>query len=64
MGLRRGAPVPLLDQLTFLIVAFLLVSLTFQIPLEYAIVLLILTPLIHLTTNIISHLMGLKKVPW
>jgi CDP-2,3-bis-(O-geranylgeranyl)-sn-glycerol synthase len=64
IGLRRGAPVPLLDQLTFLIVAFLLTSLVFQIPLEYAIILLILTPLIHLTTNIISHLMGLKKVPW
>lgn len=64
IGLRRGAPVPLLDQLTFLIVAFLLVSLTFQIPLEYAIILLVLTPLIHLTTNIVGHLMGLKKVPW
>jgi CDP-2,3-bis-(O-geranylgeranyl)-sn-glycerol synthase len=64
MGLRRGAPVPLLDQLTFLIVAFLLVSLTFQIPLEYVIILLILTPLIHLTTNIISYLVGLKQVPW
>jgi CDP-2,3-bis-(O-geranylgeranyl)-sn-glycerol synthase len=64
MGLRRGAPVPLLDQLMFLIVALLLVSLTYQVPLEYVIILLILTPLIHLTSNIISYLLGLKKVPW
>ncbi len=64
IGLKRGAPLPVLDQLAFLVVALLLVSLTFQIPLEYAVILLIVTPLIHLTTNIISYLVGLKKVPW
>jgi CDP-2,3-bis-(O-geranylgeranyl)-sn-glycerol synthase len=64
MRLERGAPVPLLDQLAFLIVAFVLVSFSFPFQLEYAIILFILTPLIHVAANTISYLIGLKKVPW
>ncbi|WXG45729.1 MAG: CDP-2,3-bis-(O-geranylgeranyl)-sn-glycerol synthase [Candidatus Atabeyarchaeum deiterrae] len=64
MGLRRGAPAPFLDQLTFLFGAFVFVSLTFPFQAEYALILVVLTPLIHLVTNMVSYLMGLKKVPW
>jgi CDP-2,3-bis-(O-geranylgeranyl)-sn-glycerol synthase len=64
IGLRRGAPAPLLDQLSFLLGAFILVSFSFPFQVEYAIILVILTPLIHLAANMISYLMGLKKVPW
>jgi CDP-2,3-bis-(O-geranylgeranyl)-sn-glycerol synthase len=64
IGLIRGAPAPLLDQLTFLIGALLLVSLVFPFQWEYAIILIIATPLIHLVANAFSCLLGLKKVPW
>jgi CDP-2,3-bis-(O-geranylgeranyl)-sn-glycerol synthase len=64
MGFKRGAPAPILDQLTFLVGAFVLVSLVFPFQWEYAVILLIATPLIHLAANAASHLLGLKKVPW
>jgi len=64
MGFKRGAPVPVLDQLTFLVGAFIVVSFLFPFQLEYAIILFILTPLIHVVANIVSYLLGLKKVPW
>jgi CDP-2,3-bis-(O-geranylgeranyl)-sn-glycerol synthase len=64
MGLKRSAPAPLIDQLTFLIVAFLLVSFVFPFQWEYALILFIATPLIHLATNTFSYLLGLKRVPW
>jgi CDP-2,3-bis-(O-geranylgeranyl)-sn-glycerol synthase len=64
LGFNRGAPLPLLDQLTFLVGAFALVSIVFPFQWEYAVVLLIATPLIHLAANAISYLLGLKKVPW
>jgi CDP-2,3-bis-(O-geranylgeranyl)-sn-glycerol synthase len=64
IGLERGSPVPLLDQLTFLVGALTLVSLVFPFQLEYALVLLIATPLIHLAANAISYFLGLKRVPW
>jgi CDP-2,3-bis-(O-geranylgeranyl)-sn-glycerol synthase len=64
IGLRRGAPAPLLDQLAFLLGALIVVSFSFPFQLEYAIILVILTPLIHLAANMISYLIGLKKVPW
>jgi len=64
MGIRRGSPAPLLDQLTFLLGALILVSFSFPFQVEYAIILFILTPLIHLAANMVSYLIGLKKVPW
>ncbi|WXG43084.1 MAG: CDP-2,3-bis-(O-geranylgeranyl)-sn-glycerol synthase [Promethearchaeati archaeon SRVP18_Atabeyarchaeia-1] len=64
MGFRRGAPAPVLDQLTFLVVAFALVSFVFPVPWEYVIILVVATPLIHLLTNGLSYLLGLKRVPW
>ena len=64
MGFARGAPLPLFDQLTFLVGAFVLVSFVFPFQLEFAVFLLIATPLIHLAANAVSYLLGLKKVPW
>lgn len=64
MGMKGGAPAPLLDQLTFLLGALILVSFIFAFQLEYAIILVILTPLIHLAANATSYLIGIKRVPW
>lgn len=64
LNLKRGAPAPLIDQITFLIFAFLFASILIIVPLEYVIILIPLTLGMHLLTNFISWLIGLKKVPY
>ncbi len=64
LGIERGAPAPLLDQLNFVIGGLALVSLVGQIPLSYILVLLLITPFGHLSVNIIGYKLKLKKVPW
>lgn len=64
LNLKRGAPAPLLDQITFLVFAFLFASIFIIVPLEYVIILIPLTLGMHLLTNFISWVMGLKKVPY
>ncbi|AKB11868.1 CDP-diglyceride synthetase [Methanosarcina thermophila] len=70
MGLKRGAPLPFVDQLDFVIGAWVFTYLTAPewfisnfTPL-IMIIILITTPLMHLTTNIIGYLTGIKKEPW
>jgi len=64
IGLRRGAPAPLLDQLDFLIVAFIFVSFVYSIDVFIIITLIILTPIIHLIANVIGYIAKVKKQPW
>ncbi|WP_287585393.1 CDP-2,3-bis-(O-geranylgeranyl)-sn-glycerol synthase [Candidatus Borrarchaeum sp.] len=65
LNLKRGAPAPVLDQITFLVFAFLFALLIIRpIPLEYVIFLIPLTLGLHLFTNFISWLIGIKKVPY
>ncbi|MCW3133698.1 MAG: CDP-2,3-bis-(O-geranylgeranyl)-sn-glycerol synthase [Methanophagales archaeon] len=69
-GLKRGAPLPLVDQLDFVGGAWLLLFLfarewfidTFSA--EIIITVVIITPLLHLLTNYIGFKMGRKGVPW
>ena len=69
-GRARGAPFPLVDQLDFLVVALLagLVAdpawmlATFDVLL--LVVVVILTPVLHVTTNGIAYVTGLKAEPW
>ena len=69
-GIDRGGEWFLVDQLDFVVGALLLTLLfdpiwmlnTMTIPL--LIVILVLTPLLHRTVNIIGYKLGLKKVPW
>jgi CDP-2,3-bis-(O-geranylgeranyl)-sn-glycerol synthase len=69
-GLKRGAPLPLVDQLDFVGGAWLLLFLfarewfvkTFSV--EIIITVIIITPLLHLLTNYIGFKMGRKGVPW
>ncbi|MGC8631524.1 MAG: CDP-2,3-bis-(O-geranylgeranyl)-sn-glycerol synthase [Thermoprotei archaeon] len=65
LGLKRGDPAPILDQLDFVIgglgIAWLL-GYTFSL---YAIlIVMVATPFFHLLTNAIAYLLGLKSVPW
>jgi CDP-2,3-bis-(O-geranylgeranyl)-sn-glycerol synthase len=69
-GRERGAPAPLLDQLGFVVVALGLTLAvapawtlaTFTLPVLAFVVLL--TPLVHVLTNVGAYLLGLKEEPW
>jgi len=59
-----GAPMPIIDQLDFVLGA-LLFSLPFRPPSpEVLACVLVLTPAIHLATNYGAYKLGLKKEPW
>ncbi|WP_458207480.1 CDP-2,3-bis-(O-geranylgeranyl)-sn-glycerol synthase [Haladaptatus sp. NG-SE-30] len=69
-GRRRGASFPGVDQLDFVVMALLFTSLsapewtldTFSLPVLTVVVLV--TPLLHLTTNVVAYVLGLKNEPW
>ena len=69
-GRSRGAAFPGLDQLDFLVGALVLTTLaattwfvaTFTLPVLATA--LVLTPLLHVTTNVIAYGAGLKSEPW
>lgn len=64
LGRPRGTPVPLLDQLDFLAGAFLLAALAVPVKIEWVLLMAVLTPLFHLTANLIGFRLGVKKTPW
>lgn len=69
-GRERGAPFPGVDQYDFVVGALLLAWLaapawfadTFTIPVVVAV--LVLTPVLHVTTNRAAYRLGLKDEPW
>jgi CDP-2,3-bis-(O-geranylgeranyl)-sn-glycerol synthase len=63
-GLERGARVPVLDQLDFLVGGFLVATLFVSLSMEAIFLLIIITPAIHFLTNVIGHKLGAKEVPW
>jgi CDP-2,3-bis-(O-geranylgeranyl)-sn-glycerol synthase len=69
-NLPRGAPAPVLDQLGFILVALLFIYLfNLAVPLltltvEVFFAVLVVTPFIHITANVILFLLGKKKEPW
>ena len=70
LGLKRGAPMPVIDQLDFVFGAWLFTYI--MAPTWFAahftasivIVVLVLTPVLHLSTNIIGYFIGVKNEPW
>ncbi|MGC9137001.1 CDP-2,3-bis-(O-geranylgeranyl)-sn-glycerol synthase [Caldivirga sp.] len=66
LGLRRGEPAPLLDQLDFLLASLLALYLIDPsiLPAPVAVTAIIITPPIHLATNAGAYLLGLKSEPW
>jgi CDP-2,3-bis-(O-geranylgeranyl)-sn-glycerol synthase len=70
VGLKRGAPFPLVDQLDFVAGAWLLLFLFARewfidfFPLNIIIAIIIITPLLHLLTNYLGFKIGKKQVPW
>lgn len=62
LGIGRGKPAPLLDQLDFLIVALILVSFVVELSLSFIVIAIVLTLMIHLFANTCAYLLGLKDV--
>ncbi len=64
LNMKRGAKAPLLDQLDFLIGAFIFSAIVMPINWYYFAILIVLTPVVHLGANFAGWKMGLKKEPW
>ena len=62
LGIGRGKPAPILDQLDFIIVALIFVSLVVEVNWLFIILALLMTLIIHLLTNTGAYLLGLKDV--
>lgn len=69
-GRQRGAAVPGLDQLDFVAGALALAALLAPewfaraLPVARILVVVVLTPVLHVGTNAIAHWLGLKDEPW
>jgi len=64
LNLKPGKPLPISDQIDFVLVA-LLFSLAVQPPpLIEALIIILLTAPIHILVNLMAYLLRLKKTPW
>jgi len=62
IGIGRGRPAPILDQLDFIAGALILASLYTTISLDTIIIIAVLTFILHIITNMIAYLIGMKDV--
>lgn len=61
---KQGAPVPILDQLNFVIGAIIFVSPIYQTPFDIIIASFFITLPLHFLVNFLGYHLGLKNVPW
>ena len=64
LKIKPGGPLPVLDQLDFVVGALILVSLFSPISLPVVLILLLVTPPIHFLTNLGAYALGLKNNFW
>jgi len=64
LDIPRGKSVLLLDQLDFLIMALVFASFVISISIQMIIVLVVITPVLHLATNIFAYIIKMKKTPY
>lgn len=64
LGLSPGGSLPLADQLDFVAGALLFSLLISPPTLPIALTVVIITPLIHILTNFLAYLVGMKKERW
>ena len=62
IGLQSGEPAPIMDQLDFVVGALVLSLLVVKISWEFFIIVAILTLILHLGSNMIAYLLGIKDV--
>ncbi|NOR85930.1 CDP-2,3-bis-(O-geranylgeranyl)-sn-glycerol synthase [archaeon] len=63
-GFKRGESVFLLDQLDFVIMALLFATVVVSPPLYVWVILMIITPLANLLSNVLAYVLKLKDVWW
>lgn len=64
LSIPPGKPWFPFDQLDFVVGALLAVSFIYTPPLQHIVLIIILTPPLHLLTNVLAYTAGLKKVWW
>lgn len=64
LKMKPGSPLPILDQLDFVIGAILMVSIITSLTPATALILILVTPPIHLATNLGAYALGLKSTYW
>lgn len=64
VGLARGDMAPLLDQLDYIIVAFLFASPLVHIDFRFFLLACVITVPVHIIANLVAYAIKLKKVPW
>ncbi len=64
LDISPGSPLPVADQLDFVLGALLFSVVVYPLPWRIAVIILIVTPPIHLLTNFLAYLIGVKKTPW
>lgn len=64
LGIPSGATLPVADQLDFVLGALLFSLIVSPPPPLVALTVLIITPPLHLLTNYIAYVLGLKRTPW
>ncbi len=62
IGIKRGGYAPIMDQLDFIIVAIILSLLIVKIDIKFFLIICLITLIIHLMSNSIAYLFGLKDV--
>lgn len=62
IGIGRGKPAPILDQIDFLVVALLFVSFVVKLDFGFVVIAIVLTIIIHLIANTGAYLLGIKDV--
>jgi CDP-2,3-bis-(O-geranylgeranyl)-sn-glycerol synthase len=64
IGIKPGAPFIPFDQTDFVLGAYLLLLPLYILPWQNLLALLLITPFLHLLTNVTAYLLGIKKVWW
>jgi len=64
LNISPGSPLPVADQLDFVLGALLFSVAVYPPPWLSAVIILVVTPPIHLLTNFLAYLIGVKKTPW
>ncbi len=64
LGIARGGPLPVLDQVDFVIGALAFAALAVAIRPEWVLWALLWIPVLHYLSNGVSYLIGMKSRPW
>ncbi len=64
IGIKRGRPAPILDQIDFMLGGLLLLSFIYPVKISWVILLVIITPIFHLIANTMAYFIGIKGEPY